>query len=342
MDRRRFLQTGLSGMAASAIGNFGAEAADLPAKRVGLIGCGWYGKSDIFRLVQVAPVEIVSFCDVDKNNLEEAAKWAVERQASKKKPQLFTDYREMLKQDGLDMVEIATPGSLACAADDRSRQGGDRHVRAEADQRGRGGRRRRCWRRRASTSGWCRWGLQRRSTPHLIEARTLVKEGKLGHIGHVEIYSYGGGRATAAEPAPVPDTLDWEFWMGPAPMMPYSPDVQRNWRAFMEYGNGTIGDMGIHMFDMVRWFMGLGWPKRISSFGGLRVLKGGKSNIADTQTAMFEYDNVDIVWQHRRFGPSVDPNYPWGATLYGEQGTLKAGRDGLRFHSRRAGRAADT
>jgi predicted dehydrogenase len=107
--------------------------------------------------------------------------------------------------------------------------------------------------------------------------------------------------------------------------MTYSPDIQRNWRAFMEFGNGTIGDMGIHMLDMVRWFMGLGWPKRISSFGGLRILKGGKSDIADTQTAMFDYDNLDIVWQHRRFGPSVDPAYPWGATLYGEKGTLKAG-----------------
>jgi len=93
----------------------------------------------------------------------------------------------------------------------------------------------------------------------------------------------------------------------------------------MEYGNGTIGDMGIHMFDMVRWFLDLGWPKRISSFGGLRILKGGKSNIADTQTAMFEFDNLDVVWQHRRFGPSADPAYSWGATLYGDQGTLKAG-----------------
>jgi predicted dehydrogenase len=99
----------------------------------------------------------------------------------------------------------------------------------------------------------------------------------------------------------------------------------------MEYGNGTIGDMGIHMFDMVRWFMGLGWPKRISSSGGLRVLKGGKSNIADAQTAIFEYDGLDVVWQHRRFGPSVDPNYPWGATLYGDQGTLKAGVMGYDF-----------
>jgi predicted dehydrogenase len=183
-------------------------------------------------------------------------------------------------------------------------------------------------------------GTQRRSTPHLIEARNLLKEGKLGTIGHVEIYSYGGGRASAAQPAPVPETLDWEFWIGPAPMMPYSPDIQRSWRQFMEYGNGTIGDMGIHMFDMVRWFMDLGWPKRISSSGGLRILKGGKSNIADTQTAMFEYDNVTIVWQHRRFGPPVDPNYSWGATLYGDQGTLKAGVMGYDFTP--AGRGAQT
>ena len=99
----------------------------------------------------------------------------------------------------------------------------------------------------------------------------------------------------------------------------------------MEYGNGTIGDMGIHMFDMVRWFMDLGWPKQISSFGGLRVLTGGKSNIADTQTAMFDFDNVTVVWQHRRFGSTPDPAYSWGATLYGDKATLKAGVMGYDF-----------
>jgi len=60
-------------------------------------------------------------------------------------------------------------------------------------------------------------------------------------------------------------------------------------------------------------------------------LKGGKNDIPDTQTAMFEFENVDVVWQHRRFGPSVDPNYAWGATLYGEKGTLKAGVYGYDF-----------
>src|SRR5215471_6822090 len=109
MQRRQFLQTGRAGLALSAARGYAEEFADDAPKRVGLIGCGWYGKSDIFRLVQIAPVEIVSLCDVDRKNLEEAARWAVERQASKKKPRLYTDYREMLREKDLDMVEVATP-----------------------------------------------------------------------------------------------------------------------------------------------------------------------------------------------------------------------------------------
>src|SRR5215471_10932880 len=109
MQRRQFLQTGRAGLALSAARGYAEEFADDAPKRVGLIGCGWYGKSDIFRLVQIAPVEIVSLCDVDKQAMEVAAQWAVERQASHKKPRMYTDYREMLKEKDLDLVEVATP-----------------------------------------------------------------------------------------------------------------------------------------------------------------------------------------------------------------------------------------
>ena len=335
MERRFFLQAGIAGLATR---GYSMAAADDRPKRVGLIGCGWYGKSDLFRLVQVAPVEIVSLCDVDKNHLEEAAQWAVERQASKKKPRLFTDYREMLRQKDLDLVEVATPDHWhALPMIEAVKAGADIYVQkpisvdvvegqamlAAARKYGR----------------VVQVGMQRRSTPHLIEARQMVQEGRLGTVGHVEIYSYGGGRPSTPRTAPAPETLDWEFWVGPAPMMPYSPEVQRNWRGYMEYGNGTIGDMGVHMFDMVRWFMGLGWPKRISSFGGQRILKGGSSNITDAQTAMFDYDNLTVVWQHRRFGTTPDPAYPWGATLYGDKGTLKAGVMGYDFIPVRGGQA---
>jgi len=91
----------------------------------------------------------------------------------------------------------------------------------------------------------------------------------------------------------------------------------------MEYGNGIMGDMCIHMLDMVRWMLDLGWPKQIASSGGILVEKDSKANITDTQTATFDYGDLQVVWQHRTWGEANDPKYPWGATLYGDKGTLK-------------------
>jgi predicted dehydrogenase len=124
---------------------------------------------------------------------------------------------------------------------------------------------------------------------------------------------------------PVPDFLDYEMWTGPAPLRPYDGiPHKRWWRTFMEYGNGIMGDMCVHMFDTARWMLQLGWPRNITSAGGIYVQKDGKSNIADTQTATFEYDGFNAVWQHRTWGTTPDPDYPWAIFIYGEKGTLKA------------------
>ena len=177
-------------------------------------------------------------------------------------------------------------------------------------------------------------GTQRRSTPHLVDARDrIIREGKLGTVGLVEIYCYYHMRATANPPdtAP-PDYLDYEMWTGPAPMRPYNSLVHpRSWRAFMEYGNGIMGDMCIHMLDMVRWMLDLGWPTRVTSSGGILVDKASKANITDTQTATFEFPNLKVVWTHRSWGDPPDPKYPWGATIYGDKGTLKASVMGYDF-----------
>jgi predicted dehydrogenase len=92
----------------------------------------------------------------------------------------------------------------------------------------------------------------------------------------------------------------------------------------MEYGNGIVGDMCIHMLDMVRWMLDLGWPKRISSSGGIYVQTKAKSNISDTQEATFDFGHFPVVWTHRTWGDAPDPEYPWAAIIYGEKGTLKA------------------
>ncbi|MEJ7618821.1 MAG: Gfo/Idh/MocA family oxidoreductase, partial [Pyrinomonadaceae bacterium] len=107
MNRREFIQSS-AGLALFAAGGHAAEFAQVKP-RVGLIGTGWYGKCDLFRLIQVAPVEVVSLCDVDKQLLAEAAGMVVQRQASKKTPRTYSDYRQMLKERDLDIVLIATP-----------------------------------------------------------------------------------------------------------------------------------------------------------------------------------------------------------------------------------------
>ena len=92
----------------------------------------------------------------------------------------------------------------------------------------------------------------------------------------------------------------------------------------MEYSNGIVGDMCVHMLDMVRWMLDLGMPTRISSNGGILVDKESKANITDTQTATFDFGSLPVVWTHRTYGDPPDPKYPWGATFYGDKGTLKA------------------
>ncbi|MBI2928935.1 MAG: Gfo/Idh/MocA family oxidoreductase [Verrucomicrobia bacterium] len=326
MNRRQFLSTGSAALALSAVCYTPTTFAAERTKRVGLIGTGWYGKCDLWRLVQVAPVEVVSLCDVDKRLLAEAADIAATRQASKKKPRTYADYREMLKEKDLDIVLVETPDhwhALPMIA--AVEAGADVWVQkpisvdviegqamlAAARKHGR----------------VVQVHTQRRSTPHLIEARDrILKEGKLGKIAHVEICCYWGmGRAGKAPDVAPPDYLDYEMWTGPAPMRPFTQRTHpRGWRIFMEYGNGIVGDMCIHMLDMVRWMLDLGWPKRISSTGGILVEKDSTANTTDTQTATFDFGDLQVVWNHRTWGDMPDPEYPWAATFYGEKGTLKA------------------
>ena len=116
MDRRSFFHSGLQASAGlalmSSLQQSPALAAlfDGPAKRVGLIGTGWYGKCDLFRLIQVAPVEVVSLCDVDSEMVANAATMVSERQKSKNKPRIYSDYRKMLAEKDLDVEEIQLLG----------------------------------------------------------------------------------------------------------------------------------------------------------------------------------------------------------------------------------------
>jgi len=326
VNRRRFLQSASAGLSLSTLGAYGLELVNQKPKRVGLIGTGWYGKSDLWRLIQVAPVEVVSLCDVDKVMLAEAVEIASQRQKSKKAPRTYSDYREMLREKDLDIVLVGTPDHWhALAAIAAMEAGADVYLQKPVSRDVMEGEAILAAARKHNRV--VQVGTQRKSTPHLIDVKKqVVDAGLLGKVGHVEMCCYFHMRANGRPPVqPVPERLDYEMWTGPAPLRPYDglPHL-RWWRTFMEYGNGLLGDMCVHMFDTVRWMLGVGWPKRVSSAGGIYVQKDGKSNITDTQIATFEYDDFNAVWQHRTWGEPVDADYPWALFLHGEKGILKA------------------
>ncbi len=319
-NRRRFLQMAAGGLLLVP----GARPAQGPRK-VGVVGPGWYGKVDLFRLIQVEPVEVVGLCDVDSRMARQAAELTATRQQSGKTPRVYKDYRELLKQEELDLVLVATPDHwhalpmiAACQA------GADVYCQKpigvdvlESQAMLAAARKHR---------RVVQIGLQRRSTPHLIDAkRRVVEDGLLGEVSHAEVCCYYHMRATTNPPDADPPThLDYDFWTGPAPMRPYNPLCHpRRWRAFMEYGNGIMGDMCVHMLDAVRWMLGLGWPRRIFSTGGILVQTDSKANIPDTQIATFEFDDLPVVWTHRTWGSPPDPDYPWAFFIHGSKGTLK-------------------
>jgi predicted dehydrogenase len=332
MNRRDFIKGGAAAVAMTRIPAYAAQLADT-RKRVGLIGAGWYGKSDLLRMIQVAPIEVVSLCDVDRRMLADAADLVATRQVSKKKPRAYGDYREMLKARDLDIVLIDTPDHWhALPMIEAVKSGLDVWVQkpvsvdiVEAQAMLAAARK---YKRVVQV------GMQRRSTPHLVRARDrVIREGRLGTVGLVEIYCYYHMRATGNPPdSQPPEYLDYNMWTGPAPMRPYNPLVHpRSWRAFMEYGNGIVGDMCVHMLDMVRWMLDLGMPVSVDSSGGILVDKASKANITDSQTATFDFGNLQVVWIHRSYGDPPDPKYPWGATFYGDKGTLKASVMGYDF-----------
>ncbi len=315
--------------ASLAMTTFGAYGTDIifPQKsyRVGLIGTGWYGKSDLFRLIQVSPVDVVGLCDVDSNQLKEAATLVAQRQTSRKTPRLYADYRKMLNENEFDIILIGTPDHWhALQTIEAIKAGAHVYVQKPISVDVLEGEAMLDAARKFNRV--VQVGTQRRSTPHLVQMKKdIIDTGMLGKTSHAEICCYYPMRNNDnPSPQPIPDYFDFEMWTGPAPMRTFDQLPHRGWwRAFMEYGNGIVGDMCIHMLDTVRWLLGLSWPKKIYSTGGIYVQKEGKSNISDTQTAVFEFDEFTCTWQHRTWGTPVDPEYPWAFFLYGEKGTLK-------------------
>ena len=245
MTRRNFLKTTGAGAVALAGPKRSLFAADEDKPlRVALIGCGWYGKTDLFHLIQVAPVEVVGLCDVDKQAAAAASELVATRQPSKKKPPVFGDYRKLLAETRPEIVLIGTPDHWHCLPMiDACKAGADVYVQKPISYDVVEGQAMLAAARKYKRT--VQVGLERRSTPHILEARDrYINSGVLGKIASVDIHSYYGSGRSFPAPTPPPSTLDWEMYVGPATWRDYNPGIHpRRWRDAREFSNGQTGDL---------------------------------------------------------------------------------------------------
>jgi predicted dehydrogenase len=326
MNRRTFVSSLAATGAALAAGArlFGGDA---PSRaRVGVIGCGWYGGVNLESFARAVGVDFVAVCDVNQKFLRKTLATIAKYQAAV--PRSYLDYRELLAAAPLDIVIVATPDHWhALPAIAAMQAGADVYLEKPIGVDVIEG--------EALVAAARKYGrvvqvnTQRRSNPLYSEARDkYLTSGRLGKIALVETYSYLHDRPAGFIPdAPVPAHLNYDFWTGPAPLTPFKAMKEdKDWRPWMEYGNGSIGNLGVHMIDQARWLLGLGWPESIASTGGIYVDTASSANISDTLRSTFRYPGLDLSWEYRSWGGSPIParhwSDQWGARFIGEKGTL--------------------
>lgn len=339
MNRRTFISSLAAAGALAAVPSR-IFASDHGRPRVGLIGCGWYGNVNLDSLAKVADIDIVSLCDPNEHMLETTLLSVKAKQ--RKAPATFADYRKMLSSVEHDIVIVGTPDHWHALPAIAAIQAGadvllEKPISVDVMEG------------EAVLAAARKYdrvvqiNLQRRNQPIFDEVRELfIESEKLGVIALVECFYYGGGNGDKMVSTLPPAHLDYDLWAGPAPKVPYVPWIEsRGWRQFQEYGNGTIGDMGVHIFDLIRYVMRLGWPERVSSTGGRYVYKNATSNISDTHHTVFHYPDLDVSWEHRHWGKSPIPQRhwtdQWGARILGEKGTLNLTTLGYTFEPRDGG-----
>jgi len=239
----------------SAMGRDGKVA---PSDRIvmGLIGAGSQGTGDMHNFMSKPEVQMVAACDVDKTH-RDAIKAAIDGKYGTSDARTYSDYREFLANEKLDAVILALPDqwhaiiAIACAN-------------AKLDIYGEKPLSRTIWEGKkiveAVEKNGVIWqtGSWQRSEAHFHRACELVINGRIGKIRFVEVGLPNGNPATVSHPVqPIPEGLDWDMWLGPAPSMPYRGVCHWDWRWILDYSGGQLTDWAGHHIDIAHWGLGL-------------------------------------------------------------------------------------
>ncbi|SEP88093.1 Gfo/Idh/MocA family protein [Neolewinella agarilytica] len=340
MKRRTFIKASAALAAAATLPGCGSPAAETTAAvaqkltnlRTAHIGIGNMGLEDLKAVASHGKVIVTALCDVDSNYLEAASKLFPEAKT-------FKDYRVMLTEmaDEVDAVIVSTPDHTHAPASMKAMEMGKpvycqkpltHHV-SEA----------RAMRKLAEEKGLTtQMGIQVHSFYDYKLATLLIQSGIVGKVKRVHAWSpknwgYDGEAPTGTDP--VPDTLDWNLWLGTSAERPYKAEVYHpgNWRKLVDYGCGTLGDMGVHIFDTPYNALALDVPETITTNCRPPNDFGFPENNVVTYTfpaTEYTTDGFQWIWYDGPGAPAGDNEelmLPEGETLP-EQGALFIGTEG--------------
>ncbi len=321
LSRRQFLGTvGLGvGVLGLGFGGSGTASASVGANeriRLGLIGCGGMGNRHLDSLVRNRECEVVAVCDVYAPRYEKAVREVAEKTG--KTPDGYQDYRYILDRDDVDAVFCATPDHWHALITIHGCQAWkDVYVEKPVSTTVVEG--------RAMVNAARRYGAvvqvgtQQRSLQLFQDAVGIVQSGKLGEVTAAGAWVGVNGGTGHERHGPVPEGLDWDLWLGPAPRTPYSNERFRGFRAFHEYANGELTNWGVHLLDIVHWAIGEDRPLNVQAVGGnYRRLPG--SDDYETIEALFEFKGCTVTWEQRHHNFYAGKGY--GMKFYGTTGRL--------------------
>lgn len=271
---------------------------------LGLIGCGGMGAADMRNLMGKQGVEVAALCDVDDARMPKDIE-DVEKKYGKR-PAIFKDFRKMLERKDIDAVIIGTPDHwhalplvLACeAGKDAYCEKPISHDITEA---------------RIMAAAVkhhktiVQVGTWQRSTKEFTDALSYVRSGKLGKLVTVRAWKTDPSQVGHGVPTTPPSTLDYDFWTGPAAMVPYAANhVHNKWRWFQNYGTGMTGDWGVHMIDICLLGMtpntDMPMPTEVTTYGGKLAYPDDERNWPDTVQAIMKFKDPDFIlhWETGR------------------------------------------
>ncbi|KPK04185.1 MAG: oxidoreductase [Gemmatimonas sp. SG8_28] len=303
-----------------------ARVAPSDQVRVGVIGCNGMGFSNLRSILKIPDVTCAALCDVDASVLARRSE-EVER-ATGVRPAGHADFRRMLEDPDIDAVIIATPDHWHCLMMVMACEAGkdvyvekplansihECEVMVAAA---------------ARTGRVVQAGQWQRSGAHWSDAAAYARSGEIGRIRLVKAWAYQGWmKAIPVKPdEPVPEGVDYDMWLGPAPSRPFNPNrFHFNFRWFWDYAGGLMTDWGVHMIDMVHYAMGDAGPTRVAASGGKYAYPDDASETPDTLQAVFEFDEYSMLWEHAT-GIDLGPyGRNHGVAFIGNRGTVVVDR----------------